>query len=292
MIKKIEKIEHIDLLALSPYDIDEMVMRFYHQKEEIDIKKTYFYLDFAGSDAVKKKIKQEEFEENRNDNEYISTLNYENFEAKFNLQIWREGFWSFVSEHHIFSEFNQSLKEIITTSTDIQIKILFKDLIQVLDFSNNFLGRFQGNSVQRMVADELLKFNEELYQELHKNYSDILPEFFKEKSKSIISKVGGNTPYKSNIFRNQETENWFNEKLEELGVSNGERSFGAVIAAIFRDNDCKKHILKGNLTQKAYIEYLNDRFNKTMNTSNLSNSDNYANEIEKHIKLYIESLSE
>lgn len=288
----IEKIEHIDLLALLPYDIDEMVMRFYHQWEEnkIDIKRAYFYLDFAGLDAVKKKITKEEFEENRNDNEYISTLNYEDFEAKFNLQIWCEGFWSFVSEHHIFSEFNQSLKEIITTSTDIQIKILFKDLIQALDFSNKFLEEFQGNSVQRMVADELLKFNEELYQELHKNYSDILPEFFKEK-KSIISKVRRNTPYKSNIFRNQEAENWFYEKLEEFGVSNGNRGFGAVIAAIFKDNDCKKHILK-NLTQKAYIEYLNDRFNKTMNTSNLSNSDNYTNLIEKHIKLYIESLSE
>lgn len=288
----IEKIEHIDLLALSPYDIDEMVMHFYHQKEEIDIKKTYFYLDFAGSDVANKEITQEEFEENRNDSQYISTLNYKDFEAKFNLQIWCEEFWSFVSEHYIFSKFNQSLKEIITTSTDIQIKILFKDLIQALDFSNKFLEEFQGNSVQRMVADELLKFNEKLYQELHKNYSDILPECFKEKSKSVISKVGENTPYKSNIFRNQEAENWFNEKLEEFGVSNGNRGFGAVIAAIFRDNDCKKHILKVNLTQKAYIEYLNERFNKRMNSTNLSNSDNYANEIEKHIKLYIESLSE
>lgn len=292
----IEKIEHIDLLVLSPYNIDEMVMRFYHQwegeKNKIDIKRGYFYLDFAGSDAVKKKIKQEEFEENRNDSEYISTLNYEDFEAKFNHKIWYEGFWSFVSEHHIFSEFNQFLKEIITNSTDIQIKILFQDLIQALDFSNEFLEEFQGNPIQKMVANELLKFNEKLYQELHKNYSNIFPEFFKEKSKSIISKVGGNTPYKSDIFRNQEAENWFNEKLEELGVSNGGRGFGAITAAIFRDNDCKKHILKGNLTQKAYIEYLNDRFNKTMNTTNLSNSDNYANEIEKHIKLYIESLSE
>lgn len=190
MIKKIEKIKHINLLALSPYDIDEMVMRFYHQKEEIDIKKTYFYLDFAGSDVVKKEITQEEFEENRNDSEYISTLNYEDFEAKFNLQIWREGFWSFVSEHHIFSEFNQSLKEIITTSTDIQIKILFKDLIQVLDFSNNFLGRFQGNSVQRMVADELLKFNEELYQELHKNYSDNSLSFLRKNPNLLYQRLG------------------------------------------------------------------------------------------------------
>lgn len=201
----IEKIEHIDLLALLPYDIDEMVMRFYHQwegeKNKIDIKRAYFYLDFAGLDAVKKKITQEEFEENRNNSEYISTLNYEDFEAKFNHKIWYEGFWSFVSEHHIFSKFNQSLKEIITNSTDIQIKILFKDLIQALYFSNKFLEEFQGNSVQRMVADELLKFNEKLYQELHKNYSNVFPEFFKEKKTDEKKSKTDDELVNSNIYK-------------------------------------------------------------------------------------------
>ena len=80
--------------------------------------------------------------------------------------------------------------------------------------------------------------------------------------------------------------------LEEFGVSKGEWGFGAVIAGIFRDENCKKYILKSHLKQKEYIQYLNERFNKSMNPTNFSNSDNYSNDIEKYIQLYINSSSE
>ena len=80
--------------------------------------------------------------------------------------------------------------------------------------------------------------------------------------------------------------------LEEFNVSNGERGFVAVIGGIFRNSNCKNHILKSHLKQKEYIQYLNERFNKTMNLTNISNSNNYSNDIEKFIQLHISSSPE
>ena len=80
--------------------------------------------------------------------------------------------------------------------------------------------------------------------------------------------------------------------LEEFNVSNGERGFGAVIGGIFRNSNCKNHISKSHWKQNEYIQYLNERFNRTMNLTNISNSNNYSNDIEKFIQLHISSSPE
>ena len=131
-----------------------------------------------------------------------------------------------------------------------------------------------------------------MYKLLQNEYSLIFPDFFKKKEEVISVRPENNIPYKSDIFRNKEAEAWFYSMLEEFNVSNGERGFGAVIGGIFRNSNCKNHILKSHLKQKEYIQYLNERFNKTMNLTNISNSNNYSNDIEKFIQLHISSSPE
>ena len=153
------------------------------------------------------------------------------------------------------------------------------------------------NEIHKFVASHFLdNIAQPVYTRVKDEISNIFPEFI-EKIKEVVenitaSKIEPLASYKSEIFRNQEAEKWFYEMLEEFGVSKGERRFGAVVAGIFRNENCKKYILKSNLTQKKYIQYFQKKFNKIKNDTNFSNSDKYANNIEKHIKDYIKSLPE
>ena len=194
----------------------------------------------------------------------------------------------------------KSVFHFISNQGDIQSKIMFKELLKRIEDSTSFLSSFIKEQERLriksrkpiFIISELLAFNDNLYKLLQNEYSLIFPDFFKKKEEVISVRPENNIPYKSDIFRNKEAEAWFYSMLEEFNVSNGERGFGAVIGGIFRNSNCKNHILKSHLKQKEYIQYLNERFNKTMNLTNISNSNNYSNDIEKFIQLHISSSPE
>lgn len=300
----IEKIEHIDKIITDEWEWVN-ILKKYAYPDEADV----IRIGILGRKIIPFGYDDYEIEYDDITDEYPHydkeqyksvkfNVNYKEFYRAMRFCVWCTNF----SRDNLKSKIIENVARFISNNGDIQSKIMFQALLNRIEMSNNFLTCFINYTQKylkiksrkpKAIIEELLAFNKNLYERLYGEYSFIFPEFFKKQEEIIIiPQIPDEAPYKSNIFRSQEAENWFNEKLDEFNVSDGGRGFGAVIAAIFRDNDCKKHILKGNLIQRKYIEYLNDRFNKTMNTTNLSNSDNYANEIEKHIKNYINSLSE
>ena len=160
------------------------------------------------------------------------------------------------------------------------------DILEDGDWKQN------SNEFQKFAASHFLEFNKSLYPNIKRIITNIFPELLENTVTIEFLSENTNQPYCKNIFRNKEAEDWFYSMLEEFNVNNGERGFGAVIGGIFRNSNCKNHILKSHLKQKEYIQYLNERFNKTMNLTNISNSNNYSNDIEKFIQLHISSSPE
>ena len=153
------------------------------------------------------------------------------------------------------------------------------------------------NEIYKFVASQFFdSIAQPVYIRVKDEILNIFPKLLDRREEVVgnitTSKIEPSASYKSDIFRNKEAEAWFYFMLEEFNVSNGERNFGAVIGGIFRNSNCKNHILKSHLKQKEYIQYLNERFNKTMNLTNISNSNNYSNDIEKFIQLHISSSPE
>ena len=223
-------------------------------------------------------------------------VNYKDFYRTMRCFAW---FYRF-SDEKLKDKILKSVFHFISNQGDIQSKIMFKELLKRIEDSTSFLSSFIKEQERLriksrkpiFIISELLAFNDNLYKLLQNEYSLIFPDFFKKKEEVISGRPENNIPYKSDIFRNKEAEAWFYSMLEEFNVSNGERGFGAVIGGIFRNSNCKNHILKSHLKQKEYIQYLNERFNKTMNLTNISNSNNYSNDIEKFIQLHISSSPE
>jgi len=223
-------------------------------------------------------------------------VNYKDFYRAMRCFAWSYRF----SDEKLKDKILKSVFHFISNQGDIQSKIMFKELLKRIEDSTLFLSSFIKEQERLriksrkpiFIISELLAFNDNLYKLLQNEYSLIFPDFFKKKEEVISVRPENNIPYKSDIFRNKEAEAWFYSMLEEFNVSNGERGFGAVIGGIFRNSNCKNHILKSHLKQKEYIQYLNERFNKTMNLTNISNSNNYSNDIEKFIQLHISSSPE
>lgn len=300
----IENIEYSSMIITSLYDLDEMVKQFIPWgNQEPKAKRIYFTTTNDEGELCIKYISKEEYEKNKEDEEYFhTTLNYNEFDTFFDKEVWENDFY-----HYLYS-FRPPIEDLITKSFLDTIKILEEhkakvlciDFINKINDSNAFLNdiledgdwKQNSNEFQKFAASHFLEFNKSLYPDIKRIITNIFPELLKNTVTIESLSQNTNQPYCKNIFRDKEAEDWFYSMLEEFNVNNGERGFGAVIAGIFRNNNCKNHILKSHLKQKEYIQYLNERFNKTMNLTNISNSDNYSNDIEKFIQLHINSSSE
>ena len=200
-------------------------------------------------------------------------VNYKDFYRTMRCFSW---FYRF-SDEKLKDKILKSVFHFISNQGDIQSKIMFKELLKRIEDSTSFLSSFikeqerLGIKSRKPISiiSELLAFNDNLYKLLQNEYSLIFPDFFKKKEEVISVRPENNISYKSDIFRNKEAEAWFYSMLEEFNVSNGERGFGAVIGGIFRNSNCKNHILKSHLKQKEYIQYLNERFNKKIDKEKL-----------------------
>lgn len=297
----IENIEYSSMIITSLYDLDEMVKQFIPWgNQEPKAKRIYFTIT---NDEGELCISKEEYEKNKEDEGYFHTsLNYNEFDTFFDKEVWENDFY-----HYLYS-FRPPIEDLITKSflntiktlEEHKAKILCIDFINKINDSNAFLndiledGNWKQNSnkFQKFAASHFLEFNKSLYPNIKRIITNIFPELLENTVTIEFLSENTNQPYCKNIFRNKEAEAWFYSMLEEFNVNNGERGFGAVIAGIFRNNNCKNHILKSHLKQKEYIQYLNERFNKTMPLTNFSNPDNYSNDIEKFIQLHINSSSE
>ena len=301
----IENIEYSSMIITSLYDLDEMVKQFIPWgNQEPKAKRIYFTItNNDEGELCIEYISKEEYEKNKEDEGYFHTsLNYNEFDTFFDKEVWENDFY-----HYLYS-FSPPIEDLITKSFLDTIKILEEHKAKVLciDFinkikdSNAFLNDVlkeddwiqNSNEFQKFAASHFLEFNKSLYPNIKRIITNIFPELLENTVTIEFLSENTNQPYCKNIFRNKEAEDWFYSMLEEFNVSNGERAFGAVIGGIFRNNNCKNHILKSHLKQKEYIQYLNERFNKTMNLTNISNSNNYSNHIEKFIQLYISSSPE
>ena len=297
----IENIEYSSMIITSLYDLDEMVKQFIPWgNQEPKAKRIYFTIT---NDEGELCISKEEYEKNKEDEGYFHTsLNYNEFDTFFDKEVWENDFY-----HYLYS-FRPPIEDLITKSflntiktlEEHKAKILCIDFINKINDSNAFLndiledGNWKQNSnkFQKFAASHFLEFNKSLYPNIKRIITNIFPELLENTVTIEFLSENTNQPYCKNIFRNKEAEAWFYSMLEEFNVNNGERGFGAVISGIFRNSNCKNHILKSHLKQKEYIQYLNERFNKTMNLTNISNSNNYSNDIEKFIQLHISSSPE
>lgn len=300
----IENIEYSSMIITSLYDLDEMVKQFIPWgNQEPKAKRIYFTTTNDEGELCTKHISKEEYEKNKEDEGYFNTsLNYNEFDTFFDKEVWENDFY-----HYLYS-FRPPIEDLIAKSFLDTIKILEEhkakvlciDFINKINDSNAFLNdiledgdwKQNSNEFQKFAASHFLEFNKSLYPNIKRIITNIFPELLENTVTIEFLSENTNQPYCKNIFRNKEAEDWFYSMLQEFNVSNGERSFGAVIAGIFRNSNCKNHILKSHLKQKEYIQYLNDRFNKSMNLTNFSNSDNYSNDIEKFIQLHINSSPE
>ncbi len=300
----IENIEYSSMIITSLYDLDEMVKQFIPWgNKEPKAKRIYFTTTNDEGELCTKHISKEEYEKNKEDEGYFNTsLNYNEFDTFFDKEVWENDFY-----HYLYS-FRPPIEDLIAKSFLDTIKILEEhkakvlciDFINKINDSNAFLNdiledgdwKQNSNEFQKFAASHFLEFNKSLYPNIKRIITNIFPELLENTVTIEFLSENTNQPYCKNIFRNKEAEDWFYSMLQEFNVSNGERSFGAVIAGIFRNSNCKNHILKSHLKQKEYIQYLNDRFNKSMNLTNFSNSDNYSNDIEKFIQLHINSSPE
>ena len=300
----IENIEYSSMIITSLYDLDEMVKQFIPcGNQEPKAKRIYFTTTNDEGELCTKHISKEEYEKNKEDEGYFHTsLNYNEFDTFFDKEVWENDFY-----HYLYS-FRPPIEDLITKSflntiktlEEHKAKILCIDFINKINDSNAFLndiledGNWKQNSnkFQKFAASHFLEFNESLYPNIKRIITNIFPELLENTVTIESLSQNTNQPYCKNIFRDKEAEDWFYSMLEEFNVSNGERGFGAVIGGIFRNSNCKNHILKSHLKQKEYIQYLNERFNKTMNLTNISNSNNYSNDIEKFIQLHISSSPE
>lgn len=299
----LDKIDHIDMLISSEYDLDEMVREFIPSPAgEEKVKRIYWVyhgLDHEGTSHIEE-ISKEEYEANKDDENYHTSLNYDEFE--FNEDEWEHYFNQYRYSFGASTEYLiiRSLLDIIGDIEEHKAKVLCIDFINKINDSNAFLNdiledgdwKQNSNEFQKFAASHFLEFNESLYPNIKRIITNIFPELLKNTVTIESLSQNTNQPYCKNIFRNKEAEDWFYSMLEEFNVNNGERGFGAVIGGIFRNSNCKNHILKSHLKQKEYIQYLNERFNKTMNLTNISNSNNYSNDIEKFIQLHISSSPE
>ena len=297
----IENIEYSSMIITSLYDLDEMVKQFIPWgNQEPKAKRIYFTIT---NDEGELCISKEEYEKNKEDEGYFHTsLNYNEFDTFFDKEVWENDFY-----HYLYS-FRPPIEDLITKSfldtiktlEEHKAKVLCIDFINKINDSNAFLNdiledgdwKQNSNEFQKFAASHFLEFNESLYPNIKRIITNIFPELLKNTVTIESLSQNTNQPYCKNIFRNKEAEDWFYSMLEEFNVNNGERGFGAVIGGIFRNSNCKNHILKSHLKQKEYIQYLNERFNKTMNLTNISNSNNYSSDIEKFIQLHISSSPE
>ena len=308
MQKLLDKIDHIDMLISSEYDLDEMVRVFIPSpagEEKVRrIYWVYYGLDHEGTSHIEE-ISEEEYEANKDDGNYHTSLNYHEF--KFNEDEWKHYFnqyrYSFGAPTEYF--IIRSLLDIIGDIEEHKAKVLCKQLFHKIEESYFFLESVVNRNARWNKKNEIYKFvafqifdsiAQPVYISVKDEILNIFPKLLDRREEVVgnitTSKIEPSASYKSEIFRNQEAEDWFYEMLEEFGVSKGEWRFGAVVAGIFRNENCKKYILKSHLKQKEYIQYLNERFNKTMPLTTFSNSDNYSNDIEKFIKLHINSSPE
>ena len=305
----LDKIDHIDMLISSEYDLDEMVREFIPSPPgEEKVKRIYWVyhgLDHEGTSHIEE-ISKEEYEANKDDENYHTSLNYHEFE--FNKDEWKHYFNQYRYSLGASIEYFivDSLLDIIGNIEEYKAKVLCKQLFRKIEESyfslesvvnaNNRMYS-KKNEIHKFVASQFFdSIAQPVYIRVKDEILNIFPKLLDRREEVVenitISKIEPSASYKSKIFRNKEAEAWFYSMLEEFNVSNGERGFLAVIGGIFRNNNCKNHILKSHLKQKEYIQYLNERFNKSMNPTNFSNSDNYSNDIEKYIQLYINSSSE
>lgn len=159
-----------------------------------------------------------------------------------------------------------------------QINILNKN---VFEFSYLFeVLESEANKINNeRVYEKIIQKNKLL--ETHKYYENREDE----KSKKETQKNRGD------IFKNQDSQDWFHNTLQELAAIDNknkpERSFQAICNAIFRDKVCKDIILKNRLSLKRYIQFLNEEYKAGIkNETNLSNHQNYITDVAGLIKLY------
>jgi hypothetical protein len=112
----------------------------------------------------------------------------------------------------------------------------------------------------------------------------------------ITSNVEIKVPLNFNktIFKSYETQQWFEDTLEELNAIDEKKEaksgFQAKANAIFTDINCKKVIFKYNILLKDYIAFLNKEYKAGVKAKDkLSDGLNHSTAVEDLIQLYEES---
>ncbi len=137
-------------------------------------------------------------------------------------------------------------------------------------------------------------YNDKVYQKIIEKNKLLETHKFYSVDGKALSKV--KAKFKNDIFKSIDSQNWFNNTLQELAAIDNEnkpeRSFQAICNAVFRDENCKKIIFKNRLPLNKYIQFLNEVYEAQIKSeTNLSNPINYVSDVKKLIDTYQNSLS-
>lgn len=138
----LDKIDHIDMLISSEYDLDEIVREFIPSPAgEEKVKRIYWVyhgLDHEGTSHIEE-ISKEEYEANKDDENYYTSLNYHDFE--FNKDEWKHYFNQYRYSLGASIEYFivDSLLDIIGNIEEYKAKVLCKQLFRKIEESYFFL---------------------------------------------------------------------------------------------------------------------------------------------------------
>lgn len=215
-----------------------------------------------------------ELNNNYRENIFKPKLRLQNYEVLSNLHLWFSHNCTFEIEDVILSsEFPDTTKPEVIKFLKHKIINLKDKILQEQNFLDWYLV------VKNRYLNEIKEIEHTLIELENLSLADNnLP-------KEILD-------FERNIFRSLNAQHWFYETLETLGVGNGGYRFNTIIAEIFRNQNCKENIFSYNLSQQEYVNYLNQKFNKTMNPTGLRKETNHENKVESLINIFIKSISE
>lgn len=173
------------------------------------------------------------------------------------------------------------LEEYLQSNQDANLK----------DFINDEVSYFNNPSDNRILKD---KYNQDFYYDFTVNESKNFEITIKRKKEFLNNKtiIIQNNNFNKDIFRSKNAEDWFNLTLSNLdALSTNDKAinnFPAKVNAIFRNGDCKNHILKFNLGLKKFIEFLNEIYSLNQNYyDKLSDGQNYEIEVNTLIQSHL-----
>ena len=187
----------------------------------------------------------------------------------------------------------QFISTVALSKTEREVKgfSLYKDYDKaVRDFEQKMsvIDMFGGD--KKLIIQETLSQINSCFKNLESRKIDEM-ELLIEFEKKIIHHselINDNKLKIVDIFRNNYAYMFFYKSLKYFEIIDNSnkslRKFQVITTEIFRNDAYKKNILKKDLSQKEYVEYLNCNFQSTINPDNIRGGLNHIDKVNNYFK--------